>query len=322
MSSPMNRFSNLLMILAVLFLAADVFAQDDQPVNESRTIAGGVLNGKAISLPKPEYPESARKAGVTGTLRVQILVDETGNVVSAKTLSGPEDSELRASAESAAMRSKFSPTTLEGQPAKVQGVIEYNFVIVYGDPEHGYVEKVKPLGMAMFLECARAFADHPEKLKESLDGEDLLKDIAEEMPLFSKELEPLLDFDSLSPQKRVEVINNAIAGIKAKASPSDRWQIELGQRFGNIIGPIMLIVALEGNPEAIASMDGGSVKKDLLFINELLTAAPNDFPQEILDKFKIFAAMGEIENPISEENIDEFMQKVLEIVETIAPDSE
>ena len=89
-------------------------------------ISGGVLNGKAISLPKPAYPPIARAAHAAGTVTVQVLIDENGNVVSAKAVSGHPL--LQAVAVSAARQARFSPTKLSGQPVKVTGVIQYNFV--------------------------------------------------------------------------------------------------------------------------------------------------------------------------------------------------
>jgi periplasmic protein TonB len=89
-------------------------------------ISGGVLNGKAISLPKPGYPPIARAAHASGTVVVQVLIDENGNVVSASAVSGHPL--LINAAVSAARSAKFSPTKLSGQPVKVTGVIQYNFV--------------------------------------------------------------------------------------------------------------------------------------------------------------------------------------------------
>lgn len=89
-------------------------------------ISGGVLNGKAVSLPKPPYPAIARSAHASGTVTVQVTIDENGNVISARAVSGHPL--LQAAAVSAARQAKFSPTKLSGQPVKVTGVITYNFV--------------------------------------------------------------------------------------------------------------------------------------------------------------------------------------------------
>lgn len=91
-----------------------------------KQISGGVLNGKATSLPKPPYPPAARAVRASGAVSVQVLIDENGNVVSASAVSGHPL--LRAAAVAAARGAKFSPTKLSGQPVKVSGVITYNFV--------------------------------------------------------------------------------------------------------------------------------------------------------------------------------------------------
>ena len=89
-------------------------------------ISGGVLNGKAISLPKPPYPAIARSARASGTVVVQVTIDESGKVISARAVSGHPL--LQAAAVQAAYGARFSPTQLSGQPVKVTGTISYNFV--------------------------------------------------------------------------------------------------------------------------------------------------------------------------------------------------
>jgi protein TonB len=84
------------------------------------------LNGKAISLPKPPYPAIARSARAAGTVVVQVTIDESGKVISARAISGHPL--LQAAAVQAAYGARFSPTQLSGQPVKVTGTISYNFV--------------------------------------------------------------------------------------------------------------------------------------------------------------------------------------------------
>ena len=127
--------------LSLLIAASGVVAQD-----AVKTVNGGVLNGKAVSLPKPEYPAEAKKDNAEGSISVAITIDEEGNVDSAKALeflvnmkvdetgtggtadAKPAHPALREAAEKAAMGAKFAPTQLNGQPVKVRGVITYNFV--------------------------------------------------------------------------------------------------------------------------------------------------------------------------------------------------
>jgi TonB family protein len=101
-------------------------AANETPSSTPRLISGGVLNGKAMSLPKPPYPPAARAVRASGAVTVQVLIDEQGNVVSANAVSGHPL--LRAAAVQAARAATFSPTYLEGRPVKVSGVITYNFV--------------------------------------------------------------------------------------------------------------------------------------------------------------------------------------------------
>lgn len=95
------------------------------PPKPRAPISGGVLNGKAISKPTPAYPAVAKAARASGTVVVQITVDESGKVISAAAVSGHPL--LRQAAVQAAYGARFSPTLLSGQPVKVTGTITYNF---------------------------------------------------------------------------------------------------------------------------------------------------------------------------------------------------
>jgi protein TonB len=86
-----------------------------------------VLNSQAISLPKPNYPPLARQIGLRGTVTVQVLIDETGKVISAKAVAGHPV--LIPEAQKAAMQARFSPTVISDHPVKVSGMITYNFVM-------------------------------------------------------------------------------------------------------------------------------------------------------------------------------------------------
>ncbi len=84
-----------------------------------------VINGLAKFLPKPPYPPIALQMNLTGSVDVQVMIDEAGGVVSAKAVNGHPI--LRNAAEKAALNAKFDPTTLNGMPVKVTGVIVYRF---------------------------------------------------------------------------------------------------------------------------------------------------------------------------------------------------
>jgi protein TonB len=90
-----------------------------------KPISGGILNGKALSLPAPSYPDAARRMHTSGTVEVEVVIDMNGKVISAKAVKGP--SLLMLAAEQAAKQAKFTPTLLSGQPVKISGIITYNF---------------------------------------------------------------------------------------------------------------------------------------------------------------------------------------------------
>jgi protein TonB len=101
---------------------AEVEPKKEKP----RMVTGGVVNGKATTLVKPQFSPAAKAVKAGGAVNVQVVIDEKGNVISASAVSGHQL--LRKSAEDAARASKFTPTFLTGQPVKVTGVIVYNFV--------------------------------------------------------------------------------------------------------------------------------------------------------------------------------------------------
>ena len=66
-------------------------------------------------------------AHVSGTVNVQILIDEKGKVIAAHAVNG--NPLLSGEAVRAAYLARFSPTIVGDTPVKVSGVINYNFVL-------------------------------------------------------------------------------------------------------------------------------------------------------------------------------------------------
>ena len=83
------------------------------------------MNGKAKSLPKPDYPAAAKAVKASGTVMVQVTVDEKGVVVSATAVSGHPL--LRKAAVEAAKKAVFEPTILSGTAVKVSGALTFSF---------------------------------------------------------------------------------------------------------------------------------------------------------------------------------------------------
>lgn len=106
----------------------DYAAATVPPANggEGKILSGGALNGKAESLPRPPYPPAARAVKAAGAVNVEVVIDEDGSIFSSQAISGHPL--LRAAAVNAACQARFTPTTLEGKPVRVAGVIVYSFV--------------------------------------------------------------------------------------------------------------------------------------------------------------------------------------------------
>lgn len=86
-----------------------------QPQPLTRVRVGGVIvQPKLMHTVAPNYPTSARLAGMYGNVVINAQVDKAGNVGSMKIVSGPPT--LQASAMSALKLWKYQPATLDGVP--------------------------------------------------------------------------------------------------------------------------------------------------------------------------------------------------------------
>ena len=91
----------------------------------TKPVEMGLLNSKAVELPKPQYTEEAKRIRASGRVTVKVVVDENGKVVSAMAVDGPLP--LRQSAEDAARKAVFKPAVQDGITVKVSGVLTYDF---------------------------------------------------------------------------------------------------------------------------------------------------------------------------------------------------
>jgi TonB family protein len=100
----------------------DFIGYREEMLVETKPVKPGIINGLATDLPKPIYPQKAKDFCVGGKVEVEVLVDEKGNVIEAKAISG--DELLSESAVEAAKKAKFSPSEFN---VKTRGIIVYNF---------------------------------------------------------------------------------------------------------------------------------------------------------------------------------------------------
>ena len=96
-----------------------------EPSKTPPSVELGALIDRAVRLIKPVYPPNAQKMNIEGQVRVEVTLDEEGNVVTAKATGGPPL--LRTTCEDAARKSKFKPAMVGNQAVKATGFISYNF---------------------------------------------------------------------------------------------------------------------------------------------------------------------------------------------------
>ena len=101
--------------------------EEPQRATPTRPHLSVILQGTAVKRVQPAYPQLAKVSGRRGAVVVEVVVDEAGNVLSARALSGHPL--LRAAAEGAARGWKWNPTRLNGVAVQVVGTITFNFVL-------------------------------------------------------------------------------------------------------------------------------------------------------------------------------------------------
>ena len=91
---------------------------------DANTVRTGSLSGREKKRIMPQYPQVARNAGVSGVVRVFVLVDERGRVT-VKGSEGPDM--LRQAAEEAARGWAFLPTMANKRIVRISGYIDFEF---------------------------------------------------------------------------------------------------------------------------------------------------------------------------------------------------
>ena len=93
--------------------------------NECKTCKNYILNDKAVDFVKPAYPDEARRQRISGSVSVQIIVNEQGEVDSDIMAAGPLL--LQPIAIEAVRRTHFKKLFLDCKPAKYSGIFIVNF---------------------------------------------------------------------------------------------------------------------------------------------------------------------------------------------------
>lgn len=200
--------------LIVFVLSFGLLNASAQTVKIAKTLTGGVVNSKALSLPKPGYPAAARAVNASGTVSVQVTIDEEGNVTATSAVSGHPL--LRQAAVEAARGATFKPTFLSGHPVKVSGILVYNFT--GSSSSSNGVENWTNTGFLIGMLETKG-----SRRVALPDG-------------FSEEEKQFETAGKLSPPEQAALTANNIASIKSKLNPVDSWRFEFGLAKGRILG--------------------------------------------------------------------------------------
>jgi protein TonB len=96
-----------------------------RPVQKVVRVGSGVKPPRQTYSADPVYPPLAREAHILGTVVVDAVIDEHGNVVQARVVSG--HALLMDAALKAVLLWKYEPTTLNGQPVSVELQVQVHF---------------------------------------------------------------------------------------------------------------------------------------------------------------------------------------------------
>ncbi len=318
-------------LCAAISLYGTVWAQDAAPLPSPtvyraepgatprpvpKQISGGILNGKAVSLPKPQYPAAARAERASGPVAVQVLIDEQGMVISAAAVSG--HALLRDVAVEAARAAQFSPTFLSGQPVKVSGVITYNFVADTPAEERGILseipvkdrDKIWVLGLMFgFIQSA------DEKTIKSVGNEqqfyDIMRDISTDLPASMTQYKSALDkVNSRDSALRSEGAREFVTAIRKEFSREQSWQVDIGEQIGFLFAEIVRQKARYD--ETGTPFSEAPIRTYLSRISEMVNSAPLDFNPSIKTKFQRVTAFSE-ERDLTD------VTKLRQLVEAIMP---
>lgn len=290
--------------LALLGASATSAQETAASSNSAQAVNGGTVNGKALTLIQPAYPPAARAVRATGSVDVQVTIDENGDVISAVAVSGHPL--LRAAAAQAARASKFKPTQFSGKPVKVMGIIVYNFfadkmnfaqigfelakaqfLIDLGDNYPAYLigaslpdewtgEKQQAERLVAKLRQARTRAPKAETSENQPSNTEQRKVVVkqEEIPFIAgARVEEITESQAEIATKLVQSVKERLA-----SNEKDAWLFSLGLAVGKI---------------KAESKNDAKLRANLRELNQVVALAPADISNDFLIIFKDLANIAD-----------------------------
>jgi len=196
-----GALAGTIFILAVVLVGAS--QQQEQTGETPKTVRKSeeALREIAIKQVDAVHPSDAKSAGFVGTVNVEVTIDESGDVVSARARWG--DPLLRPAAVKAALGWKFQPTTIQGAPVKLIGDITFYFTNGPSIEAAERAVKEHPDSAQAYYGLSVAFAEHGRR-REAIQA---VKDAIRVDPNFENGYVQLANFLQVGPDHESEAID-------------------------------------------------------------------------------------------------------------------
>ncbi len=197
----------------------------DVKVKKMKSSAGGI-QGSAITKVNPEYPAVAKAAGVQGPVRVTVVIDEMGNVISSQPLDGHPL--LREAAIKAANEWKFKPTQAGGQPTKVEGTLTFNFTLNKPVPPEPAVHTEQGIAFATPAWNSSLFGG-----KTEFKQEDLGKQMMEGVEVQGTRIINSIPAGAIGNERQIDIVserwysNELQVVVMSRNSDTQNWRDHL-----------------------------------------------------------------------------------------------
>lgn len=93
------------------------------------SVSGTIEASRLINKVMPVYPESAKSAGVQGTVVLHAVISKDGEPLSLRVMNSQVDPDLAKSAVQAVVQWRYTPTLLNGEPIEIDTTIQVNYTL-------------------------------------------------------------------------------------------------------------------------------------------------------------------------------------------------
>jgi protein TonB len=115
------------LMLGIVFfiLIGSVFAQAPAQAPKRVRAGGKMMQARLTYQVPPTYPQEARRTGIQGTVRLEVVIGQDGSVLNMMPISG--NKALAKAAMEAVSKWRYKPCFLNGTPVEVLTEVDVNF---------------------------------------------------------------------------------------------------------------------------------------------------------------------------------------------------